>query len=182
MVSFPWLRTGFVPTAHKQNNELMLKIARHLLDLKRELGRELTQLEVRRLIEEWFELTPAQFRSHPVDHYHMELLRAIGNAKVPLSTNPLAFAVVAAKQNTRPEWIQELPAIEPLRLIAAVCLELAGINGGGTFFVSSYQLGEAIDIPQRTAHHHLKVLIGAKRLKLVTQGTRNAANEYRLTV
>lgn len=179
-LSFDWLSNGFIPNRPKQNNDLMLKIARHLLDVRQQIGRTLTIPETGRLIQRWFDLTPPEFRSHPVGHYHEELFRAIGNAKVPLSQTPVQFAVAGAKSHPWPPWIRELPG-EELRLIAAVCVELQSIAGAKAFFLSSYDLGEALGIPQRTAHAKLAALRGTPYLKLVRCGNQALSNEYLLT-
>ena len=183
LLSFDWLADGFISKGPKQNNRMMMKIARRLLDMARELGRDLTAPEVRRLIERWFALTPPQFLTHTVNDYHEELLIAIGNAKVPLSLTPVQAAFEKAKSNPWPPWVQELPS-EELRLVAAICVELQNFAGEKPFFLSSYDpdLSRAIGRTQRTAYAKLAALMGTQRLRLVRRGNQDLANEYRLTI
>lgn len=172
---FDWLANGFLPTGPRQTNGIMLKIARHLLDL----GEPLTLDQTTQLIHHWFDLAPPEFTPQPIAHYHEELLMAIANAKVPLSKTPLQCALDAPRNVPEPKWVSGLPT-DSLKLVAVICTHLQEIAGPKPFFLSSYDLAKATGLPQRTAHAHLTAL-RAVGLKLVRKGNQNLANEYLLT-
>ena len=156
---------AIVPTACRQNNASLFKLARLSKDYETLIGREATNQEREYAFNRWAERSAQFWRpGRSRGHYYEEFLEACSYARLGLSENPLPLA--AARANSGPEV--EIPGITTggIRMLASVCRELQKMTGTSPFFVPTRQAGELLGVDWSTVARWMRVLdmVGVIRL------------------
>jgi len=135
------LITQVAPTAYRQNNTSLFKLARLIKSYEYAIGRPVSEVELESVFDRWC-LMARQFWRHSRDDYYAEFLEAYGYARMGLDEDPIELAVSRAKAAPLPQ-VRGFTD-ERIRLLVAVCRETQQITGANPFFLPTRKLGEIL--------------------------------------
>jgi hypothetical protein len=135
------LITQVAPTAYRQNNTSLFKLARLVKSYENAIGRPASEVELESVFDRWC-LIARQFWRHARDDYYAEFLEAYGYARMGLDEDPIELAVSRAKAPPLPQ-VRGFTD-ERIRLLVAICREMQQITGANPFFLPTRKLGEIL--------------------------------------
>jgi hypothetical protein len=146
-----------IPTACRQNNSSLFKLARLKKDYETLISREEMNQEREYIFNRWAERSAQFWRlGRTRDQYYEEFLEACSYARIGLHENPLPEAANRARNAP----LVEVPGFTSgdIRLLAAICRELKKMTGSSPFFVPTRQAGELLGVHWGTVARWLRVL------------------------
>jgi hypothetical protein len=135
------LITQVAPTAYRQNNTSLFKLARLVKSYENAIGRPASELELESVFDRWCPMA-RRFWRHSRDDYYAEFLEVYGYARMGLDENPIEVAVSRAKAAPLPQ-VRGFTD-ERIRLLVAICREIQQITGANPFFLPTRKLGEIL--------------------------------------
>jgi len=145
------------PTAFRQNNDSLFKLARLVKSYENTVGRGATQLELEFIFDRWSLIARRFWRpGRTRDDYYAEFLEAYSYAQIGLDQDPIEVAVSRAKASPLPQ-VQGFTD-ERIRLLVAICRELQQITGGNPFFLPTRKLAEKLGAHWTKVARWLRIL------------------------
>lgn len=160
------------PPERHHNDAQLFKLNRALLTLECNTGQELSPVERKSVFLRWHrvgidtnQLDPAKSR----DEYLVMFFAKAAKAKVPIGRT-LAWTALLEELNRRPLPPVDIYEGKEIRRLIVLCEILQEFWGASPFFLPCRKAGEVIGVSHSTANNYLNSLLGAKVLKLVSQG------------
>ena len=156
--------------------ELIFSLARKAKGLQIQEGKDVDLVAIH---QKWFDETNPSRPEIDYTETLIDFLRATEVVKFP-EANFLDIAITAARKSKKPIH----PILNPIArdgriiTIALVCRELSSITKG-TFFISSTQIAQKLELSQPTAFRNLQALQALKVIKMLKTGTNGKANTYK---
>lgn len=172
----------FLPKAEHQNDDCLFTLARELLDVEREEGRQLTLPELESVFDGWYARNEYLDPKNSRDHYWLKFLHAVDSAKVPLSQDALGYAIGKADSEPLPPVAAQFRDPGMQRLVA-VMWQLWLFTRPEPFFITCRDAGAIAGVDYTTASRWLGAFC-ARRGGFLDPGKRGSfatreANEYR---
>jgi hypothetical protein len=152
------LITQVAPTAYRQNNTSLFKLARLVKSYENAVGRPASEVELESVFDRWC-LMARQFWRHSRDDYYAEFLEAYGYARMGLDEDPIELAVSRAKAAPLPQ-VRGFTD-ERIRLLVAICREIQQLTGANPFFLPTRKLGKTLGV------HFTKVACWLRALEVL---------------
>jgi AraC-like DNA-binding protein len=171
-----------LPTDKHQSNKRLFLLARGIKALEKRLGREYSQTELRKIVDEWCEgATPFLREGQSRDDYWFEFLYGYERVKCPLGEEVITRAWTRAKKLAPPKIAGRFEQ-EKVRQLVALCRELQQIAGDESFYLSCRTVARLFHHETHTtAARWLRGLRHSKIIRVTEQGgpETNKASRYK---
>ena len=154
---------AYLPTAPEQNDGLLFRLSRHLLDTEKQLGRTLSEAEERFVFAVWYFGNQHLKPDETEEDYWIKFMHARSNAAFGLKDMPLELAWAAANEQPFPAGAEKIEDHKG-KLLLALCYHLQRLRRDGKFFLSSHAAAKLFDVDpmwvwRRLVHYsRLKIL------------------------
>lgn len=162
-----WLHK-YIPKGPSETNRLQFKMCGELIDLEKVTGRKRTPKELRQLNKAWYQSTPAGFLRGSEEAYLDELGDRLSYRKIGASDNPVRTAWSQINEKPIPLEICSLDLPEHLNMTATLCAVLG--KAMPSWFLSSRELAELLQITPPAAHKKLRQLEGFGIIRCIKRG------------
>ncbi len=175
----PSVALGYLPTQPRGNNRQLFNLARFVRGIEKKAGIRLTRMEIKTLVDTWFDACPRECLSKSRQEYLSEFCRILSQTKKPLDDAPVKRAWECACQNPIPREADDLPEAEGR--LAGMCLELQKQRGEEPFFLSCRSVAKLFNVDPSQAGRWLRSLEGYGLIEVVKRGEllSRKATEYR---
>jgi len=129
------------PTAYRQNNASLFKLARLVKSYESTIGRPATKTDLQVVFASWC-IAAWRLWRHTRDDYWAEFLQAYHYARIGLDENPIELALNRARAIPLPN-VTGFPD-DRVRLLAGICREMQRLVGNHSFFLPTRKLGQLL--------------------------------------
>lgn len=168
-----------IPSGPRRNNQALFRLARSLLSLEQSATVGLNDKQA--AFEEWYGRTKALgfLRStQSREHYLIEFMNAIKDAKKPLGETPVMAAWKRTQGEPLPKEANNFTTNAPRQLIG-LCYQLEKSSNGQPWFLSCRDAGKLLGISHTLAAEWLSRFVAFGFLIIADAGTTHKATRYR---
>ena len=167
--------TQTVPTKSGERNACVLKLARGLRYNARIAASEVAKL--RDIVQQWHRFALPIINTKDFDSTWSDFLYAFDHARYPLGVNPLDLAAMRVDPLSLPE-VASLYDGMPTRRLIGLCYQLAIMDVGKRFFLSTHDVARRLGIQQPQVWRLLRMLERDGVIKCTERGNERRATRY----
>ena len=153
---------GFVPKKPGQSDAMLWRMARRLLTVEKNIGRDTSKKERGELVAEWYRASVAVIDpALAFEDYYWKWFRALDSVRHPDDETPLDCAW---RQVEGGDWPRDakadygIPISDKMRQLIALCFHLQCQQGDEPFFLSARDAGERLGVSAMSANRYLSIL------------------------